>query len=105
MALGLKDMHALQLVHRDLKLLNIFVCDDSDLPRVKIGDLGLAARLAPGEKINKKAGTKGFMAPEVVLEMPCDFKSDIYSLGIILYILFKKQLPHTSECYEKNSLK
>lgn len=85
-------------MHRDLKLMNIFLCDDSDLPRVKIGDLGLAVQLAPGEKINKKAGTIGFMAPEVLLEMPCDFKSDIYSLGIILYALFRKHLPQYPQC-------
>ena len=105
MALGLKDMHELQLMHRDLKLLNIFMSDDSDMPRVKIGDLGLAVQLAPDETINKKAGTIGFMAPEVVLDKPCDLKSDIYSLGVILYILFRTQLPHTSQCYERSNLK
>ena len=96
-------MHDLQLMHRDLKLKNIFLSDDSDLPRVKIGDLGLAVQLAPGEKINKKAGTIGFMAPEVVLEKPCDFKSDIYSLGIILYSLFSKHLPNDPICHKKSS--
>ena len=98
-------MHDLGLMHRDLKLLNIFLTDDSEMPRVKIGDLGLAVQLAPGEKITKKAGTIGFMAPEVVLEEPCDFKSDIYSLGIILYILFRTTLPHESERYASSSLR
>ena len=48
-AQGIRDMHKLNLVHRDLKLLNIFVCDATAKPRVKIGDLGLTALLQPGE--------------------------------------------------------
>lgn len=61
-------MHDLRLVHRDLKLLNIFMCDATDKPRVKIGDLGLSARLMDGETIVKRAGTVAFMAPEVISE-------------------------------------
>ena len=64
-ALGLRDMHEINLIHRDLKPLNIFVCDDSEMPRVKIGDLELAVQIEPGDKIIQKVGTKGFMAPEV----------------------------------------
>lgn len=45
LAQGLLDMHNVGLVHRDLKLLNIFMCDATEKPRVKIGDLGLAVRL------------------------------------------------------------
>ena len=61
-------MHKSGLMHRDLKLLNIFLRDKSPKPRVKIGDLGLAALLSPGEKIVSKVGTQGFMAPEVTLK-------------------------------------
>ena len=65
---GLRDMHAVGLVHRDLKFLNIFMCDTSDAPRVKIGDLGLAVYLPPGANLIKRAGTTAFMAPEVVTD-------------------------------------
>ena len=67
-AYGLRDMHAVGLVHRDLKLLNIFMCDTSDEPRVKIGDLGLAVYLPPGASLIKRAGTIAFMAPEVMTD-------------------------------------
>ena len=67
MGLGLRDMHSQRLIHRDIKLLNIFVCDSTDMPRVKIGDLGLAVLLKPGQKLVQKVGTEGFMAPEVSL--------------------------------------
>ena len=80
-------MHGLNLIHRDLKPLNIFLSDDSDMPRVKIGDLGLAVQIEPGDKIIHKVGTKGFMAPEVAQRGPYDFKADIYSLGLVLYTM------------------
>ena len=80
-------MHEMNLIHRDLKPLNIFLCDNSDMPRVKIGDLGLAVQIQPGDKIIHKAGTKGFMAPEVAQRQPYDFKADIYSLGVVLYTM------------------
>ena len=44
-ALGLQDMHSVGLLHRDIKLLNIFMCNDKKFPRVKLGDLGLSALL------------------------------------------------------------
>ena len=78
-------MHQQRLIHRDLKIMNIFMSDNSEMPRLKIGDLGLSVHLPPNNKIIKRAGTLAFMAPEVILEQQCDFKSDIWSLGILLY--------------------
>ena len=98
-------MHNANLVHRDLKLLNIFMCDSSEMPRVKLGDLGLAVRLSPGESIIKRAGTVAFMAPEVLAEKPTDFKSDIWSLGIIMYTLLVSHLPFTSDLYTEKRQK
>ena len=84
-AKGVRDMHRLGIFHRDLKLLNIFVADLSDFPKVKIGDLGLACKLDQDEKINQKCGTLPFMSPEQISKLPSDFKSDIWSLGVILF--------------------
>ena len=50
-------MHRLGIFHRDLKLLNIFVTDLSDFPKIKIGDLGLAVKLEKDEEIKQHCGT------------------------------------------------
>ena len=98
-AKGLQHMHHAGLFHRDLKPLNIFLCDDSEMPRVKIGDLGLSVSIQPGVEYIKRAGTTPFMAPEVMLDQPSDAKSDIWSLGILLYTLLTSHLPFESSAY------
>ena len=92
-ALGLQEIHSNGIVHRDLKHLNIFLSDQSENPKIKIGDFGLACKLGEDECIKKMAGTIGFMAPEVVQDEPSDFKSDIWSLGVILYALIGSGVP------------
>ena len=67
-ARGVHDIHHFNIVHRDLKHLNIFLSDTSSTPKVRIGDFGMAAHLNDDECIKKVAGTIGFMAPEVVLD-------------------------------------
>jgi serine/threonine protein kinase len=49
LAKGIRDIHHQGLIHRDLKFLNIFVQDDSNYPKVKIGDFGLACKLTGTE--------------------------------------------------------
>ena len=53
----------------------------------------MAASLKEGQTINKVAGTIGFMAPEVLLEEPSDFKVDVWSLGVMLYALISSNVP------------
>ena len=89
----MKDIHDCGIVHRDLKHLNIFLSDQSETPKIKIGDFGLACKLGEDECIMKVCGTIGYIAPEVILGQPSDFKSDIWSLGTILYALIDSRMP------------
>lgn len=59
----------------------------------------MATHISANEMIAGRAGTVAFMAPEVMLEQPFDFKADIYSLGVILYTLIASKLPYADHFY------
>ncbi len=102
---------AIGLVHRDLKPENIMILrgtDDEGNPRdvVKVCDFGIAKfiedRDAPitGEKLTKHGmmvGTPDYMSPEHCLGEPLDVRSDLYSMGIILYQLLTGRTPFVAE--------
>ena len=72
-------------MHRDLKTLNIFLTKDN---KIKIGDLGVAKILDNIENFaTSKVGTPYYLSPEVCEDRPYNNKSDIWSLGCILYEL------------------
>ena len=82
---GLKYIHDNNIIHRDLKLSNIFIGFDGI---VKIGDFGLATNIYKLKY--EEVGTIGYMAPEVLNNKIYGFEADLYSLGIIILEIFKK---------------
>lgn len=80
-ALSIQYIHSLHVLHRDIKLDNVLMCDNV----IKISDLGLAVELQPGERISIPAGTPYYMAPEIAAKLPYSYPVDIWSLGICLY--------------------
>ncbi|XP_071306950.1 myosin light chain kinase, smooth muscle-like isoform X1 [Agelaius tricolor] len=89
---GLQFMHGQAIVHLDLKPENI-VCVSPGSHRVKIIDFGLARRLAPDTPVKVLHGTPEFMAPEVVAFEPVSFSTDMWSVGVICYILLSGESP------------
>ncbi|XP_075379025.1 myosin light chain kinase, smooth muscle-like [Mycteria americana] len=89
---GLQFMHGQAIVHLDLKPENI-VCISPSSHRLKIIDFGLARKLAPGIPVKVLHGTPEFMAPEVVAFEPVDFSTDMWSIGVICYILLSGESP------------
>ncbi len=81
-AQGLRDCHNKGIIHRDVKPDNIFV---NERENFKLGDFGIS-RSAPGSQdLLSFKGTPGYMAPEVFRMWSTDERSDIYSLGMVLY--------------------
>ena len=83
-------------MHRDLKHLNILVSGvgEDGSPKVLITDFGMSIKLEQGEYFTPvKKGTPGYQAPEVIKKQPCDFKVDVWALGVILYSLLCANVP------------
>jgi len=88
---AIAHVHASHVVHRDLKLENWLLLDRKGL-RIKLADFGFSRRLAPGERLTGKLGSPYYVAPEV-LEGEYDVRADLWSLGVILYMLLSGRPP------------
>src|SRR5271156_2594085 len=83
---GLKEAHAQGIVHRDLKPENIMIDAQGN---VKIMDFGIARSMEAVTRLTgSMVGTPAYMAPEQVGGKPVDYRTDIYSLGLIMYEVF-----------------
>src|SRR5208282_5608746 len=86
MCSGLKEAHAQGIVHRDLKPENVMIDGQGN---VKIMDFGIARSMEAGTRLTgSMVGTPAYMAPEQVAGKAVDYRTDIYSLGLILYEMF-----------------
>jgi len=83
---GLKEAHAQGIVHRDLKPENVMIDSQGN---VKIMDFGIARSMESATRLTgSMMGTPAYMAPEQVSGKPVDYRTDIYSLGLVLYEVF-----------------
>ncbi len=103
---ALERIHAMQVIHRDIKTDNfIFGASLSGKPRVKIIDFGIARVLrrnrkttAPDFATNLLVGTPRYMSPEQAkCEREIDARSDLYSLGVVLYQLLTGSFPYPNQ--------
>ncbi len=98
-AKGLADAHRVSMIHRDLKPSNIHLGTDARTgkPTVKIIDFGLARPIDRATEITKAGellGTPAYMSPEQARGKTVDHRTDLYSLGVILYQLATGKLPY-----------
>ena len=88
---GLKALHDKKIIHRDLKSANIFLIKGKNI--CKIGDLNLGKVLKKNKLINEPMGTPRYASPEVMKKEPFSYKSDIWSVGCIIYEMCKLRTP------------
>ncbi|CAL6051543.1 Kinase [Hexamita inflata] len=91
--LALKHVHDRQILHRDIKAQNIFLnkintADGAQRLQIKLGDFGIAKVLSQPEQMAlTQVGTPYYLSPEIVRDQGYNNKSDIWSLGCVLYEL------------------
>eukprot|EP00457_Paulinella_chromatophora_P006463 gb/GEZN01006481.1/.p1 GENE.gb/GEZN01006481.1/~~gb/GEZN01006481.1/.p1 ORF type:complete len:336 (+),score=52.33 gb/GEZN01006481.1/:70-1077(+) len=102
---ALSYLHANGISHRDLKPENLLLSDHTDNATIKLTDFGLAKfRFQGGPLMITACGTPGYVAPEVLKGHPYGTEVDVWSLGVILYILLcgfpPFYHPQTAELYK-----
>ncbi|KAG5181394.1 kinase-like domain-containing protein, partial [Tribonema minus] len=91
--LALRHVHALNILHRDLKAPNIFLTARGV---VKLGDFGVARALEAstgGACARTQIGTPHYLSPEICQDQPYGKKSDMWALGVVLYEMFALRVP------------
>ena len=79
--------HQRGIVHRDLKPENLLLAERGKLESIRIADIGLANQLDISNTLKSYCGTPGYIAPEIAMNKPYGAAGDMWSLGVIAYIL------------------
>ncbi|XP_072226939.1 death-associated protein kinase 2 [Leuresthes tenuis] len=99
---GLRFMHRNNIAHFDLKPENVMLSDKlSPHPNIKLIDFGLAYHFHQGEEYRSTSGTPQYVAPEVINCEPLSTAADMWSIGVITYILLSGLSPFQGDTDEE----
>lgn len=97
---GIYYMHNRGVMHRDLKPENIIFKQSSEID-IGIVDLGFSTLESDYKKLFVRCGTPGYVAPEILNDKEYDCKVDVYSCGIIFYMIITGKIPFQGENYKE----
>jgi serine/threonine protein kinase len=99
---GLAYMHERRVAHRDLKPENLLLAKPDDTRSLKIADFGFAKHVVADNGCRTLCGTPGYLAPEILERWPAyDTKCDMWSVGVIIFLLLGGYLPFEDEDEDK----
>ena len=87
----------LGVIHRDLKPENVLLTSSSDDSDIRILDFGLSKISTPNEKCTEPYGTLTYCAPEIILDEPYNKEVDMWSIGVMTYLMISGRLPFNGE--------
>jgi calcium/calmodulin-dependent protein kinase I len=93
---AVKYCHDRDIVHRDLKPENLLLASTTDDAGLKLADFGFAAK-AVGNVLRTQCGTPGYVAPEILMDKPHGKAVDMWSIGVICYIVLGGYPPFHDE--------
>ena len=96
---GLKALHDKKILHRDLKSANIFLTKENN--QCKIGDLNVSKVMKEKYLTNAQIGTPTYSSPEIWQNKPYSFKSDLWSVGCIIYEMCSLRPPFKGKNMEE----
>ena len=80
-------LHEMGVAHRDLKPQNLLLQTKQDNATIKIADFGFAKRVHTPKSLTSRCGTPSYVAPEILNSMPYDQSCDMWSVGVILFVI------------------
>jgi serine/threonine protein kinase/tetratricopeptide (TPR) repeat protein len=98
LCLALEHIHQQDIIHLDIKPGNILLSDNS---HVKLADFGFAQCYTAGQSLVRSLGTPAYVSPEVLSGQAPDNRSDLFSLGVVMYQLAVRQLPFEAPSFEQ----
>ncbi|XP_051527163.1 triple functional domain protein-like isoform X3 [Myxocyprinus asiaticus] len=101
---ALQYLHKCRIVHLDLKPENLVVDQSPSQPLVKLTDFGDAVQLNSTPYVHPLLGSPEFAAPELVLGNPVSLSSDLWSLGVVTYVMLSGASPFLDESVEETCL-
>lgn len=95
------EMHKNGIVHRDIKPQNIFLgCKRSNC-KIKVGDFGFAKKVHTPKSLTLRCGTPSYVAPEIVKNQPYDQACDMWSVGVVIYVMLCGYTPFSEKTQDK----
>ena len=96
---AVRHCHRKGIIHRDIKLDNVLL-DDEDV--CKLCDFGVSRKISSSERISEQCGTPAYLAPEIVRDQGYSgFKADVWSLGVLLFVLSTGKMPFRAATVEE----
>jgi len=98
-------LHNMGILHRDLNANNIIMGNKNDISSLKIGHFCCSKILGSGDKCNDLFGQLDYVAPEILLNQPYDKSCDIWSLGVLSFLILTGSLPFQDQNDDEIALK